>query len=218
MLKVVLAIASVCVLASCSSNANTYTGKADISKVSQVKSDFGPEFKVIEVTKRPIDSKFFAPRQLPGGLTFKPPQCAKVALGQDMPSDLKGSMAAVSAEGNGNRFVIIAVETSQPLPFDSPRQECKKVAFAGEKLRGGIGVVDAPKIDGARTLGTHRIMQADVEDSTRSGELYDYTAQFGDYQVTVIANPLVIPDQPVAKVDTQRARDLLVKAVAAVRS
>jgi len=36
--------------------------------------------------------------------------------------------------------------------------------------------------------------------------------------VIVIANPLVIPDQPVAKIDTQRARDLLVKAVAAVRS
>jgi hypothetical protein len=28
----------------------------------------------------------------------------------------------------------------------------------------------------------------------------------------------VIPDQPVAKVDTQRARDLLVKAVAAIRT
>jgi Domain of unknown function (DUF5642) len=36
--------------------------------------------------------------------------------------------------------------------------------------------------------------------------------------VIVIANPLVVPDQPVAKVDTQRARDLLVKAVAAIRS
>ena len=54
--------------------------------------------------------------------------------------------------------------------------------------------------------------------SARTGELYDYSAQFGDYQVIVIANPLVVPDQPVAKVDTQRAQDLLVKAVAAVRS
>jgi len=36
--------------------------------------------------------------------------------------------------------------------------------------------------------------------------------------VIVIANPLVIPGQPVAAVDIQRARDLLVKAVAAVRT
>lgn len=219
MLKVVLATASVCVLASCSSSANTSSVKGDISKIAQLKATFGPEFKVIEVTKRPIDPKVASPRQLPAGLTFEPPQCAKAALGQDIPSDLKGSMAAVSAEGSGNRFVIIAIETSQPLPFDSPSQACRKVAFAGDKLRGGIGVVDAPEIGGARTLGTHRIMQADVEeDSTRTGELYDYIAQFGDFQVTVVANPLVAPDQPVVPVDTQRARDLLVKAVAAVRS
>jgi hypothetical protein len=57
-----------------------------------------------------------------------------------------------------------------------------------------------------------------VDGGARTGELYDYSAQFGDYQVMVIANPLVIPDQPVAKIDTQRARDLLVKSVAAVRS
>ncbi|MCV7051549.1 hypothetical protein H7H82_13265 [Mycobacterium heidelbergense] len=38
------------------------------------------------------------------------------------------------------QLFIIAVETSQPLPFDSPRQGCKKVAFVGDKLRGAIGV------------------------------------------------------------------------------
>jgi len=37
-----------------------------------------------------------------------------------------------------------------------------------------------------------------VDGSARTGELYDYSAQFGDYQVIVIANPLVIPEQPVA--------------------
>jgi len=36
--------------------------------------------------------------------------------------------------------------------------------------------------------------------------------------VIVIGNPLVVPGQPVAKVDTQRSRELLVKAVAAIRS
>jgi len=85
-------------------------------------------------------------------------------------------------------------------------------------MRGGFEVVDAPHIDGTRTLGVHRVLQALVAGSPRTGELYDYSAQFGDYQVIVIANPLVVPDQPVAEVDTQRARDLLVKAVAAIRS
>jgi hypothetical protein len=218
MLKLLLATASVCVLAGCSSGANTSSTTADIAKVTDVKSSFGPEFKVVDITERAIDPKFFSTRKLPDGLSFDPANCAKVAVGPDMPPGLQGNMAAVSAEGKGNRFVVIAVETSQALPFDDPGKDCTKVAFSGAQVRGGMEVVDAPKIDGTQTLGIHRVLQAVVGGSARTGELYDYSAQFGDYQVIVIANPLVVPDQPVAPVDTQRARDLLVKAVAAVRS
>jgi hypothetical protein len=218
MLKVGLAIASLCLLTSCSSGANTPATNADISKVAGVKSTFGPEYKVVDVTERAIDPKFFSGRKLPDGLTFDPANCAKVAAGPDMPPGLQGNMAAVSAEGNGNRFVVIAVETSQALPLEEPGKDCAKVAFAGPQMRGGIEVVDAPKIDGTQTLGIRRVLQALVGGSARTGELYDYSAQFGDYQVIVIANPLVIPEQPVAAVDTQRARDVLVKAVAAIRS
>lgn len=134
-----------------------------------------------------------------------------------MPAGVEGNMAAISAEGNGNRFVAIAVETSKALPLNDPGKDCAKVGFSGAQLRGAIEVVDAPQIDGAHTQAVHRVLQAVVEGSPRTGELYDYSAQFGDYQVIVIANPLVVPGQPVAKVDTQRARDLLVKAVSAVR-
>jgi hypothetical protein len=218
MLKTGLAIAAVSVLAGCSSGGNATSANADISKVANVKSSFGPEFKVVDISERAIDPKFFASRKLPDGLTFDPPNCAKVAAGPDMPADLKGNMAAVSAEGDGIRYVVIAVETSKVLPLDEPGKDCAKVAFSGPQMRGGIEVVDAPQIDGTHTQGIHRVLQAVYGGSARTGELYDYAAQFGDYQVIVIANPLVVPDQPVAKVDTQRARDLLVKAVAAIRA
>ena len=217
MFKLPLAIASVCVLAGCSSGTDPSTAKADINKVVEVKSSFGPEFKVTDINERGIDPKLLSGRKLPEGLTFDPASCAKVSAGPDMPADLQGNMAAVSAEGNGNRFVVIAVETSKALPFNDPGKDCSKVTFSGAQVRGGIEVVEAPQIDGTQTLGVHRVLQTTVAGSARTGELYDYSAQFGDYQVIVIANPLVVPDQPVAKVDTQRARDLLVKAVNAVR-
>ncbi|MBW0015928.1 MAG: DUF5642 family protein [Mycobacterium sp.] len=217
MRKVVLAVAAVCWLAGCSSGAATST-KADIAKVANVKSSFGPEFKVTDITERAIDPQFFASRKLPDGLTFDPPSCAKVAGGPDMPSGVQGNMAAVSAEGNGNRFVVIALETSTALPLTDPGPDCQKVAFSGPQLRGGIQVIDAPKIDGTQTQAQHRVLQAVLSGTTHTGELYTYTSQFGDYQVLVVANPLVIPGQQVAAVDTERARDLLVKAVAAVRS
>lgn len=215
MSKVLLALAAACVLAGCSSGASS--AKVDISKVAEVKSSFGPDYRVTDITERAIDPKFLAARKLPDGLNFDPANCAKVAAGPDMPADLRGNMAAVSAEGNGNRFVVIAVETSKALPANDPGKDCSKVAFSGPQVRGGMEVVDAPHIDGARTVGVHRVLQAVVAGGARTGELYDYSAQFGDYQVIVIANPLVIPDKPVAPVDTQRARDLLVKAVTAVR-
>ncbi|SOJ56809.1 hypothetical protein MSIMFB_04285 [Mycobacterium simulans] len=217
MFKVVLAMASACSLVGCSAGAmSSQPAKADIAHVADVKSSFGPEFKVTEVTLRAIDPAFFSSRKLPDGLSFDPAKCAKIAAGPDMPPGIQGNMAAVSAEGNGNRFVVIAVETSQPLAVNEPGHDCKKVAFSGGRLRGAIEVIDAPKIDGTKTLGIHRVLQTVVGASVRTGELYDYSAHFGDYQVIVIANPLVIPDQPLAKVDTQRARDLLVTATAAI--
>lgn len=222
MFKVLLAAGSLCVLTACSPGTNSAQTapptNADIAKIRDVKSSFGPEFKVTDVTPRAIDPQFFAARKLPDGLTFDPASCAKTAVGPEMPAGLQGNMAAVSAEGNGNRYVVMAVETSQPLPASEPGKDCSKVAFSGPLLRGGLEVIEAPHIDGVHTQGVHRVLQALVGGAARTGELYDYSAQFGDYQVIVIANPLVIEGQPLVKVDTQRARDLLVKAVASVRS
>lgn len=217
MLKVVLATASACVLASCSSGGNASSTKADISKVTSVKSSFGPEFKVNDIAKRPIDPKLLSARKLPEGLSFDPAECANGVLGPEAPLGLQGTMTGVSAAGNGNRFVVIAVETSKPLPFKDPGQQCSKVTFSGPQVQGSIDVVDTPKIDGTQTRGVHRVLQM-LNSSARSGEVYHYSAQFGDYEVIVTANPLMNPKQPVTPVDTQRACDLLVKAVAAVRS
>jgi hypothetical protein len=56
-----------------------------------------------------------------------------------------------------------------------------------------------------------------VNGKPASGELYNYVASFGSILVIVTANPLVLPNQPVAPVNTQRARDLLAAAVKSVR-
>jgi hypothetical protein len=150
-------------------------------------------------------------------VVFDPAECAKVAAGLTVPDGLKGNMAATTAEGEGNRFITIAVETSDPLPFPEPGDACKKFAFAANGARGLDEVVESPTIDGVRTLGTHRVVQTTVNGNPASGELYNYVATFGKYRVIVTANPLIEPDEPVVPVNTQRARDLLSAAVTAVR-
>ncbi|MGV0604435.1 DUF5642 family protein [Mycolicibacterium sp. XJ1904] len=192
--------------------------RADIGRVKDVRTSFGPGFKVTDVGPAGIDSRLLARQELPKGVKFEPADCASFANQQVVPAGAKGNMAATTAEGDGNRFITIAVETSETASVNAPAENCRKVGFAGGAMRGLVEVVEAPQIEGAQTLGTHRVVQTTVDGKPRTGELYNYLASFGPFLVIVAANPLVLPDKPVAKVDTQRARDLLVAAVNAVRA
>jgi hypothetical protein len=214
-LRAVLALGCVGLLAACSSDPGEVT--ADIGKVTELKSSFGPEFQVKSIEHTGLDPKLLAATTLPSGLKFEPADCSKFAVSQQLPQGVQGNMAAVAAEGNGNRFITIALETSEPVPFNEPGRSCRRIGFAGEQMRGIVETVEAPHIDGAQTIGVHRVVEAVAGGKTRVGELYNYSAYFGPYQVLVTAYPLVAPDKPVIPVDPARARELLVAAVAAVR-
>jgi Domain of unknown function (DUF5642) len=217
MLRTSIALACALSLASCSSAPAVNDSKSDIARVLDTKSSFGTDFKVTTVAPTGIDPRLLAPQSLPKGAVFDPPDCAKVATGLVVPPGLKGNMAATTAEGEGNRFIVIAVETSEALRFPDPGDSCKKVAFAGGGVRGLVEVVESPPIGGASTLGTHRVVQTVVDGKPVSGELFNYVASFSTFMVIVTANPLVVPNAPVVPVNTQRARDLLTAAVADVR-
>jgi hypothetical protein len=190
---------------------------ADIAHVANVKSSFGPEYKVTSVGPTGIDPRVLGSQTVPPGMTFDPADCAKAASQQLVPAGVKGNMAATTAEGEGNRFIAIAVETSDPVPVSDPAQNCQKVGFTGPGVRGLVEVAEAPQISGVHTVATHRVLQTTADGKPRTGELYNYIASFGTFLVIVTANPLVLPDKPVAPVNTQRARDLLSAAVAAVK-
>jgi hypothetical protein len=210
-------IASAGMLTACATGQSADLSHADIAHVANVKSSFGPEFKVTSVGPTGIDPRLLGPQTLPPGMTFDPADCAKAASQQVVPQGMKGNMAATTAEGDGNRFIAMAVETSEAVPRADLAQNCQKVGFSGPGMRGLVEVVEAPQIDGVHTVGTHRVLQTTVDGKPRTGELYNYVASFGTFLVIVTANPLVLPDKPVAPVNTQRARDLLSVAVAAVK-
>ena len=188
-----------------------------IAGVFAVKSTFGAEYQVTTTGPTGIDPKLLAPQTVPPGVKVEPAACAKFAAGLAIPAGAQGNMAATTAEGKGNRFIAIAVETSEPVPPNDPGPDCQKVGFGGPGVRGLVEVVESPQIEGVRTLGTHRVVQTVVDGKPHSGELFNYVASFDNHLVIVTANPLVVPDKPVAPVNTQRARDLLTAAVAAVK-
>lgn len=211
---VVTAVAVAALLAGCQDKAGP---TADIAKITDLKSSFGKQFSVNEVPKTGIDPKFLSGQKMPEGLKFQPANCAEFAAGQLVPTGTEGNMAAVSAEGEGNRFIVIAVETNESVPVVEPGKDCRKVTFDGGTVRGSVEAVEVPKIGGTTTIGVHRVVQTSVNGKPRTGEVFNYSAHFGDYQVIVSANPLVLPDKPTVPVNTQRARDLLIAGVNAIR-
>lgn len=184
----------------------------DIAKVLSVQSTFGPPYAVRTIPTTAIDPKLLAPLQFQPGLTWNPADCAQYAW--TLPAGLHGNIASLTAEGEGNRFIAMAIETSQPVDFNRDSVDrCGHVTFTAPEMRGVVDVIDAPKIDGAQTVGKHRQLQTAVA----SGELYTYVAYLGDYLVVVTANPLLAPGQPVPAVNVKRAQQLLIDSVAAVR-
>lgn len=208
-----LVVAASALLAACSSDEQT----ADITKLSDLKSFFGPEYHITDIPKTGINPRAMSGQKLPDGVKFDPPDCGKFAGTPQIPSDVKGNMAALTAEGNGNRFITIALETNEPIEVTEPSADCKKITFTGEAMHGVVESVPTPQIDGVHTLGVHRTLEFTKDGKPQTGELYSYRAYFGKYQVMVTANPMVVPDKPVAPVDTERAENLLKAAVAAIR-
>ena len=219
-LRALLVVACVGTLAACGSaeSAQPDASHADIANIKNLRSDFLAPFTVTDITPTAIDPRVLEPQKLPAQIKFEPADCGQFANQQVLPAGVKGNMAALTAEGEGNRFIVIAVETSETVPVHGPPENCQKVGFAGPGMRGLIEVVDAPKIDGVATQGAHRVVQTTVGGKARTGELYNYVARFGSLMVIVTANPLVIPDKPVAAVDTKRAGELLSAGVSAVKA
>ena len=216
--KLMVPVVGVCAVlaAGCSAN-QPDLADADIANIAGIEDSFGAPFTVSTVGPAAIDPRLLGPQTLPEGLTFDPADCGAAAAERALPPDVKGNMAATTAEGDGIRYIVIAVETSEPVPVNRPEDQCQKVTFAGPGIRGLVEVVEAPQIEDVQTSGTHRVLQTTAQGGPRTGELYNYVANFGNFIVIVTANPMVVPDQPVATVDTARARDLVTRAVDLVR-
>jgi Domain of unknown function (DUF5642) len=199
------------------SNGSMLNRHIDIDKIFSVRSTFGPQYRVATSGPTGIDPRLLEPPKLTPDLTFDPADCSKYASGQTLPQGLRGRMAALSAEGDNNHFMTIAVQTSQRVPYQAISDNCKHMAFTGRTVKGVIDVIDAPHINGAKVLATRRVLEATVGGPNRAGELYNYTAYLGNCLVLVVANSLVAPNQPPAPVDVNKARQLLIDSVSAVR-
>ncbi|ORV42864.1 hypothetical protein AWC02_16225 [Mycolicibacter engbaekii] len=192
----------------------------DTTKLFNVQSTFGSDYKT--QTKGPdnIDPKILGPQKMPPGVTFDPADCADYAANTGRPpKGIEGKMSMVSIVGEGNQLVAIAMQSDQDLPYDdTDAEKCSHVSFNAGKLTGYLDEVDAPEIENAKTVGSHSEIEITGKDGQQqSRESYTFTAYLGTALVQVTANPQAVRGQAPAMVDADRARQLLVDAVAALR-
>ena len=155
--------------------------------------------------------------RLDSGVTAEPPQCAILA---DPGDGHDKSAQGISGSGSGG--IVDAVVVSVPgLPGplaldDNVVAACGHWTMVAGRTTVRVHLADAPRIDGADTLG----MVADVRTSVESGteidsRTYTFTAYLGDYYAftTLTTDPgSALPALP-----AQFAADLLVKTVSTVR-
>ncbi|BBX11251.1 MULTISPECIES: DUF5642 family protein [Mycobacteriaceae] len=193
----------------------------DTTKLFNVESTFGSEYKTQTKGPNDIDPKILGPQKMPPGVTFDPSDCADYAASSGRPpKGIRGKMSMVSIVGNGNQLVAIAMQADQDLPYDeSAAERCKHVSFQAGKLTGYLDETDAPEIDHAKTVGSHSEIEITGKDGQQqSRESYTFTAYLGSALVQVTANPQAVRGQPPGMVDADRARQLLADAVSALRS
>jgi len=141
-----------------------------------------------------------------------PPQClplAEPAAGRDQPAQ------GVSGSGPGGIVDAVVVAAPAALPRDIVAA-CGHWDLTAGRTVVSVGLIDAPQVEGATTLG----MLADIRAAVESGSeidsrAYTFIAYLGDYYAftTLTTDPgSMLPPLP-----PQFAADLLVKTVSTLR-
>jgi Domain of unknown function (DUF5642) len=184
----------------------------DPDNIRRVRRDIPPGYEVTTV------SGVIAP---PGswGLgeagTATPPRCAALA---DPAGGHGQSPQGISGSGPGGTVyaVVVAAPSGPTPPEASMVAACRQWSMTGRHVRARVHLVDAPRIEGAETLG----MAADIVTSVEGGNeiasrASTFTVYLGGYYAftTLISDP----GSPDPALTPQFAADLLVKTVSALR-
>jgi hypothetical protein len=128
------------------------------------------------------------------------------------------SAQGVSGSGSGGILdaVVVAVPTVPVLLDHAVAASCAHWELIAGRTIVGVGLIDAPHIDGAETIG----MVADIRAAAESGSeidsrAYTFVAYLGDYYAfTALTTD---PGSMLPPLSAQFAADLLVKTVATLR-
>src|ERR1700753_860573 len=152
---------------------------------------------------------------LGGAGVATPPRCAALA---DPAGGHGQSPQGISGSGPGGTvYAVVLAAPTGPLVLDqSLVAQCRQWSMTGRRASARVHLVDAPRIDGAETLGMAAEIVTSVEGGNEIGSRAStFTAYLGNYYAftTLVSDP----GSPAAALTPQFASDLLVKTVSALR-
>lgn len=183
--------------------------KYDIAKVGSAKSSLPPGYDPMDLEADTVtQEKLDAPGV--GALTTTPPsvvtpaECASL-LKPLAPAGVGAKTAGfIGSNQDGNTVIVMAAEAAGTVG-ELGHAGCDHITVdSTDGVTATVERVPGPDIAGAKTMG----VQAHITANGKAIEETTYTAVLGDKTVAVVQ----------ADVDPQVAKDLLVKAVAAIKS
>jgi len=153
---------------------------------------------------------------LGGDGAASPARCAALA---DPAGGHGQSAQGISGSGSGGIvYAVVAAAPTGPVALDPLLvNQCHDWTMTSRRTTAHVHLVDAPRIDGAETLGMTADITTRVEGGNEIGSRANtFTAYLGDYYAftTVISDP----GSPGSALTPQFATNLLVKVVSALRA
>ena len=185
----------------------------DPANIRRVGRELPPGYEVTAVSGQAAPPAIWG---LGGDSASTPARCAALAD----PADGHGQSAqGISGSGAGGIvYAVVAAAASGPVSLDhSLVGQCRGWTMTSGRATARVHLVDAPRIDGAETLGMATDITTSVEGGNQIGSRANtFTAYLGDYYAftTLISDP----GSPQSPLTPQFAADLLVKAVSALRA
>lgn len=210
----VVMVAGVALLAGCGgsdskSGSSQAAAKYDISKIGGAKSSLPPGFDPMDLERGTVtQEKLDAPGV--GALTTTPPsvvtpaECASL-LKPLAPAGLGAKTAGfIGSDQEAHTIIVMAAEADKTVG-ELGHSGCDHLTVdTTDGVTATVERVPGPDIAGAKTMG----VQAHITANGKAIEETTYTAVMGDKTVAVVQ----------ADIDPQVAKDVLVKAVAAMKS
>jgi hypothetical protein len=200
-------------------NSPSSHGSVNPANINRVGRELPPNYEV--TTGIPSAASPRVIWRLEAGARAKPPQCATLA---DPGNGRDQSAQGVSGSGSGGIVDAVVVslpglrEPPEPFALDhNVVAACGQWTMMAGRTTVSVHLTDAPRVDGAETLGMVADVRTPVESGTEiDSRAYTFTAYLGDYYAfTTLTTD---PGSAHPALPPQFAADLLVKTVSTLRS